>query len=147
MNCLNHIGMSVKDLNRSVAFYRDLLSMEVLIAPQPFSGKIYETIMAISGVAGKVAVLKKGSVEIELFQFSTPCPSGGSEPRRVCEHGISHFCIEVSNIESEYRRLKDAGVVFHCAPQNFQDAALATYGRDPDGNIFELLEMLQKPSL
>jgi catechol 2,3-dioxygenase-like lactoylglutathione lyase family enzyme len=143
---VNHIGMSVRDLDRSIAFYCDLLDMELVIAPIPFGGPIYETIMDIRGAAGKVAVLRKAGVEIELFEFSTPPPQPSSGDRQVCEHGISHFCLEVFDIESEYERLKAAGVVFHCSPQNFRDVALATYARDPDGNVFELLELLEEPS-
>lgn len=55
--------------------------------------------------------------------------------------GITHFCVEVSDIESEYERLKAAGASFHCPPLDFSGEAMATYGRDPDGNVFELLQM------
>jgi extradiol dioxygenase family protein len=47
---------------------------------------------------------------------------------------------------SEYERLERAGVAFHCPPQSLVDeklgeSVLVTYGRDPDGNIFELMQV------
>jgi hypothetical protein len=34
------------------------------------------------------------------------------------------------------------GAVFHCPPQDFGGAVKATYGRDPDGNVFELQQII-----
>lgn len=139
---MNHVGISVASLDRSIAFYRDLLGMEVLIQA-PFSGEQYETILALERAAGKVAALKLkgGDLLIELFEFEYPAPKHADSARPVCDHGITHFCIEVTDIEGEYSRLKAAGVAFHCAPVKFaRSGNKATYGRDPDGNVFEMLE-------
>ena len=45
------------------------------------------------------------------------------------------------DIDKEYERLAAAGMRFHCAPVQNGDAKM-TYGRDPDGNVIELLEFL-----
>jgi hypothetical protein len=47
----------------------------------------------------------------------------------------------VTDIDAEYERLKAAGMVFHCPPQAAGKGFRATYGRDPDGNVVELLEV------
>jgi hypothetical protein len=49
--------------------------------------------------------------------------------------------LQVTDIEAEYERLKAAGMVFHCPPQSVGSELVATYGRDPDGNVVELLEV------
>ena len=67
-----------------------------------------------------------------------PRPKDPNYP--VSDHGLSHFCIEVADIDGMYERLRTAGVAFHCPPLNFFGRAKATYGRDPDGNVFELHE-------
>ena len=41
----------------------------------------------------------------------------------------------------EYDRLLKNGVEFHSPPQNFGQVK-ATYGRDCDGNVFELQEII-----
>src|SRR5262249_12034842 len=141
---LNHVGVSVANLERSLAFYRDLLGMEVLVRRR-FSGPHYETILGLEGVSGEVVFLraKDDRLQIELFEFHHPPPKPISRERLVCDHGITHFCIQVEDIEAEYRRLTAAGVTFHCPPLDYRGQVKATYGRDPDGNAFELLEMTE----
>ena len=46
-----------------------------------------------------------------------------------------------AELNAEYERLKKAGVEFHTEPQ-IVGVFRATYGRDPDGNIFELQEVM-----
>jgi catechol 2,3-dioxygenase-like lactoylglutathione lyase family enzyme len=87
-------------------------------------------------------MLQKEGLRIELFEFSRRVSRVADLGRPVCDYGISHFCIEVSDIEGMYHRLRAAGVSFHCPPLKFSGRAYATYGRDPDGNVFELLEPL-----
>lgn len=139
---MKHVGISVVNLERSIEFYRNLLGMEILVQ-EPFQGTLYESILGLDRARGRVALLKAADMQIELFEFSAPAPVCGATNRPVCDHGISHFCIEVSGIEAEYDRLRAAGVVFHCPPLDFCGIAKATYGRDPDGNVFELLEMIE----
>jgi len=138
-----HVGISVSDLDRSVGFYRDAFAM-TLVAERHFgkghTDERYERVLGLEGAAGRVATLQSGNLEIELFEFKNPKPKAANMGRPVCDHGISHFCLHVTDIESEYARLKQAGVEFHCPPQYFDKIAAVTYGRDPDGNAFELLE-------
>jgi len=138
---MDHVGISVANLERSLHFYGELLGMNVL-AVETFAGAQYEAILALDGATGKVALLKRGSLQIELFEFAQPSPAALDPERPVCHHGITHFCFEVSDIDGEYARLKTAGVPFHCAPLLFGDSTKATYGRDPDGNVFEMFETL-----
>jgi catechol 2,3-dioxygenase-like lactoylglutathione lyase family enzyme len=136
-----HVGLSVTNLERSVEFYKMLLGGEVLVQ-EDFSGKEYEEILSLHGARGRVALVGRNDIHLELFEFSHPTPKTPVDRYPVCNHGITHFCIEVTDLGSEYDRLKSAGVVFHCPPLTFFGTAKATYGRDPDGNAFELLELL-----
>lgn len=138
---MNHVGISVANLDRSLAFYRDVLGMEVVIAA-PFAGENYEKVLALAVTRGRAALLQlKGTdMRVELFEFDSPTPKQADPVRPVCDHGITHFALAVEDIHSEYRRLQAAGVSFHCPPVMFSATAWATYARDPDGNVFELLE-------
>ena len=119
--------------------------MEVVVETT-FEGERYAAILGLDGASGKVAFLKSGSTQLELFEFSSPRPAFAPPNRPVCDHGISHFCIEVTDIARAYERLSGAGVVFHCPPLAFSEGTRATYARDPDGNVFELLEEREPPS-
>jgi catechol 2,3-dioxygenase-like lactoylglutathione lyase family enzyme len=137
---MDHIGISVSDLDRSIKFYRDLFGMRLLLR-QRFCGGLYERILDLPGAAGEVARVEsvKTGLQLELFQFSQPSPKPTNPDYPVSGIGISHFCFGVSDINDEYERLRAKGVRFHCPPLDFGDA-IATYARDPDGNVFELFE-------
>ena len=136
---LNHIAISTPDIDRSMAFYRDLIGME-LLGEGAFEGDRYKHIMALDNPKGRIAMLQVGAVKLELFEFATPAPKPSQTPRPVCDHGITHLCFEVDDVENEYQRLKNAGVHFHHHPEAFGPSLVACYGRDPDGNVIELLQ-------
>lgn len=58
----------------------------------------------------------------------------------VADHGLTHFGIWVTDIDAVHARLSEAGIRFHSPVIDFPGGMRATYGRDPDGNVFELLE-------
>lgn len=135
----NHVGLSVSDLEQSLRFYGDLLGLETRFLGE-FGGPHYERVLGIANAKGRVAVMELGSLRLELFEFSTPNPRPAAIDRPVSDVGLTHFCVEVSDIDAVYLRLAQGGVSFHCPPTDFDGAAKATYGRDPDGNVFELWE-------
>ena len=90
-------------------------------------------------------MLRAGNACVELFQYETPRPKPGDPNRPVSDHGITHLCLQVQDIDAEYQRLKTAGMVFHCPPQD-RSGLRVTYGRDPDGNVIELLEVTDRQS-
>jgi hypothetical protein len=112
-----------------------------LLAAFPFSGAPYSRVMGLDHANGRMAVVSKGSLVLELFEFQHPSPVVKDPNYSVGDRGISHFGIDVRDIESTYRRLVAAGVRFHCEVTTFPSGMKATYGCDLDGNVFELLEM------
>lgn len=145
---INHIGISVANIERSIEFYKQALGMQPLkqiggFDPQYENGK-YERILALTGAKGRVCTIEgAGNVRLELFEFEYPRPSGAPVGRPVSDYGISHFCIEVQDIDSQYRRVLAAGGTCHCPPLEFFGRIKATYARDPDGNVFELIQKLR----
>lgn len=111
-----------------------------VVVETTFGGDKYSAILGLTKASGKVALLKSASTQLELFEFASPKPTSMRIDRPVCDHGITHFCIEVADLNSAYEQLSRAGVVFHCSPLSFSETTKATYARDPDGNVFELLE-------
>ncbi len=136
---LNHVGICVVDLQRSIEFYRAHLDMELIYHAQ-FSGPQYEAVMALSDARGHMCVLKNHTVQLELFQFEHPGPSGSPAAETMANRGISHFGVEVDDIDVTYQRLVAAGVCCHSPVLEFKGGMRATYVRDPDGNVFELLQ-------
>ena len=136
----HHAAISTPDLDRSVRFYRDLIDCTVVREfGWPAGVPEADALTGLRNSAARAVMLKLGDSYLEIFEFSSPTPKNGDPDRPACDHGITHICLEVRNSQAEYERLRAAGMRFHAPPQP-QDGGFVTYGRDPDGNIVELLE-------
>jgi catechol 2,3-dioxygenase-like lactoylglutathione lyase family enzyme len=141
---IHHVAISTPDMERSVKFYRDVLGFE-----QRFEGswdkgdKETDRIQGLKDSSANLTMLQSHSIFIEIFEFLSPEPKPGDPNRPACDHGLTHICLEVDDIEAEIQRLTEAGMRFHGRFRDATDLGVkATYGRDPDGNIIELLEMV-----
>lgn len=143
IRAVHHVALSTPDIERMRAFYCEVLGFEEVsrTAWPPGQDRI-DRVMALTGTAAAQAMLRLGPLCVELFQFEAPAPApqrAGLRP--VNNYGITHLCFDVADVEAAYQRLQQAGVRFHCPPQDFGEVK-ATYGRDPDGNVFEIQEVV-----
>lgn len=74
-----------------------------------------------------------------MFQFELP-PSGGPVTPEVHRLGYTHLCLEVEGLDDEVARLRGVGMTFWADPVTDPTGQRMTYGRDPDGNVIELVE-------
>lgn len=145
---INHAAISTANLDRLLRFYRDLLGARVVFETSwPVGTQMLDDITGLKDSSARVVMIAFGETQIELFQFATPAPAPVDPKRPVCDHGITHLCFNVTDIDVEYQRLAAAGTVFHCPPQQAGPGVRTTYGRDPDGNVFELLEVKSEVTL
>jgi catechol 2,3-dioxygenase-like lactoylglutathione lyase family enzyme len=140
---LHHTGYTVSDLDRSVAFYRDLLGCEVL-ATQEKAGGYLAAIVGYPDAHVRMAHLRVPGDEyvIELFEYLSPSGSRADvEPRNV---GASHLCLIVTDLRALYDELLGHGVTFVSPPVDVDTGinrgGSALYLRDPDGITVELFE-------
>ncbi len=136
----HHAAISTPDLDRCIRFYTVTIGGEVAWefgweANTPEA----DAFTGLKGSACRAAMLKIGASFLEVFEFSAPAQPGDAGLRPVHKHGISHVCLEVSDIQGEYERLRAAGMPFNTAPMS-QEGSTLVYGRDPDGNVVELIE-------
>jgi len=136
----HHAAISTPDLDNCVRFYTETIGGEVAWEFGWERGTAAaDAITGLDNSACRAAMLKIGDTFLEVFEFSSPPQPEREYPRPVHRHGITHICLEVSDIRGEYARLRAAGMVFHCEPME-QDGSTLVYGRDPDGNVVELIE-------
>jgi glyoxylase I family protein len=136
----HHAALSTPDLDRCLAFYRDQLGCQVAWTfGWPAGTPAADAIVDLPDSAARAAMLKLGDSFLEVFEFTSPPPPAPTGRRPVHQHGITHVAIEVRDLHSEYARLKAAGMEFHSPPQA-QESGFVVYGRDPDGNVLELIE-------
>lgn len=135
---IHHVAVHVRDLDRMIAFYRDAFGFEVVgerfdwdSAPQ------IDRIMDVRGTAARGAMLRAGSCYLELFEFRAPEPRS-TRPLDPNDKGYTHFCVDVTDIEAEYDRLRGLGMTFGAAGPVDMGHVKSIYGRDPEGNVIEV---------
>lgn len=147
---VHHTAISTGDLERALQFYRDLLGFTVILEfSWPEGWALADAITGLKNSSARAAMLKAGNMMIELFQYSSPPPKPGDPNRPVSDHGITHLCLDVADVDAEYERLKAAGMRFHCPPQDLELENIrvkTTYGRDPDGNVVEIQQVIGSES-
>lgn len=139
-----HTGLVVRNLERSITFYRDVLGLEVWRRSIEESNYI-DNVVGIPNVRLEWAKLKApdGSV-VELVQYHSHPSSTPLENAPSNRLGCSHIAFTVSDLDDACQKLIAEG--FHCksAPQISPDGqAKVTYCHDPDGVILELVEELE----
>jgi catechol 2,3-dioxygenase-like lactoylglutathione lyase family enzyme len=141
---IHHVALSTGDVERLLGFYRDLLGFEVLFDQTwPEGTEVADAITGLEGSSARQVMLGADNAYLELFEYRSPTPRQGDPARPVCDHGITHVCLDVSDLDAEYQRLRAAGMRFHSPPQDLGAGVgvRTTYGRDPDGNVVELQEL------
>jgi catechol 2,3-dioxygenase-like lactoylglutathione lyase family enzyme len=148
LGAVAHVGITVRDMEKSVRFYRDLLGLKV-IGDITVEGENISTVTQVEGA--KLRAVYLGSVEdlkappIELLHFIEPA-SEGTPYTGLANPGITEVAFWVKDIEETYTRLRDQGVDFYSPPQLFDlegyGKVKALYFRDPDGITLELMQSM-----
>lgn len=139
------IGITVSDVDRSVAFYRDVLGF-VPIDEREVSGDDVERLFGVFGARVRSARLALGDERIELVEWLAPRGRPYPPDMRSNDHSFQHAAIVVSDMARAYAVLREHRVTHaSTGPQRLPDwnpnagGIEAFYFRDPDGNFLELI--------
>jgi len=140
---VQHTGLTVSNLERSVDFYVRILGCTLIMAQEKTGGYLAE-IVGYPGASVKMAHLSDpaGHHVIELFEYVTPeVLPADLEPRRI---GNAHLCFMVSDLDQVYSAIQNEGITFISGPVAVDTGANAggagLYLRDPDGITMELFQ-------
>ncbi len=145
---VDHVSVTVADLERSLAFYRDLLGI-------PVHGTGVEESASVTAVVGvdrarfRYADLDLGHGHIlELLQYLTP--KGTPRRSNVYDPGSSHIAFLVDDLGAMLRHLESAGVRARSDPVDLDEpawwaGARVVYLTDPDGATVELVQRPASP--
>ena len=143
LDSMYHVGFTVSDIDRSIAFYRDALGLS-LYRRQTGTAEYLSTITGFPGVTLEIALLKTpdGHGMLELLQYvSHPAPPTERETNRP---GNAHVCFKVADIRVACEELSRRGVRLISPPTEItagvHEGALGVYLRDPDGFTVELYQ-------
>ena len=146
----DHTGITVSNLERSLAFWRDVLGFGLShIAHQ--TGKRAKEITGVAGAEIKLAVVKApGGHKIELLEYLAP-PDGKRHVNLLpCDVGHVHVALIVDDLEDVLERIAKFGWKAAGEPQILKSGPNAgkrvVYVRDPDGTTIEFMQSPIKSS-
>ena len=139
------IGMTVSEMERSIAFYSRVLDFEKVSDVEVW-GPDWERLQGVFGVRMRVVRMRLGEEMLELTEYLTPRGRPVPVDSRSNDHWFQHVAIVVSDMDRAYARLR-AHRVEHAspAPQRLPDwnpnagGIRAFYFKDPDGHPLEVL--------
>lgn len=138
-----HAGITVRDMETSLGFYRDGLGLEVTI-DRVLDADYLRTVLALDFEAIRAVYLAiPGGGFIELLEYrGIERHSAASEPK---DYGAGHVCLYVEGIDELTDRLRLVGGNPRSAtPVDITSGpnagARSVYLRDPDGYPVELFE-------
>ena len=138
----DHTGITVSSLERSLAFWRDVLGFELSHRAHQ-SGKMASEITGVPGAEISLAVLKAPGHKIELLEYLAP-PDRKSVDVRPCDVGSAHVALTVDSLEAVLDAIAASGWKAVGTPQTLQTGPNAgkrvVYVRDPDGTTIEFME-------
>jgi catechol 2,3-dioxygenase-like lactoylglutathione lyase family enzyme len=135
---IHHTAICTPNLERQVAFYRDVVGFEVVNEMTWERNELIDSIIGLKGSAARTVMMRAGNAYLEFFEYSAPAPRE-ADPLRPCDRGYTHICLDVVDIKAEHERLTKAGMRFNREPGGVSEIR-AVYGWDLDGNIVEIQE-------
>jgi lactoylglutathione lyase len=111
---IGHIILAVREMDRSLAFYRDVVGLAVSMASPEF------------------AFLQAGGVTLCLRQ-----PARAREEEGAVDSGVE-IVFSVTDIHEAYDTLKGRGVNFRVEPRIVTGTLWAADFRDPDGHVLSI---------
>ena len=142
---VDSVALTVEDLDRSVAFFRDVLTFEK-IREYEVAGDAWEHLEGVFGLRMRAARMKLGGEEIELREYLAPKGRPYPQDTRANDRWFQHVAIIVSDMDAAYAHLRKHRVQHaSTGPQRLPDwnpnagGIEAFYFRDPDGHFLEVL--------
>lgn len=127
---LDHVMLRVMDLNRSLAFYRDTLGMQVLRQVDYEAGQFTNVFLSFDANTESSLELTYNWQQTEAY-----------EKGRV----FGHLALMVDDVHATVAALEQAGVRIKTPPkQMVHGTRTIAFVLDPDDNLIELLEPLSQ---
>jgi catechol 2,3-dioxygenase-like lactoylglutathione lyase family enzyme len=140
----DHTGITVSNLERSLAFWRDVLGFELSHTAHQ-TGEMASEITGVEGAEIKLAVVKApGGHKIELLEYLAPLERKWNVDLRPCDVGFAHVALIVDDLDPILSAIEASGWKAAGKPQTLKSGPnagkRAVYVRDPDGITIEFMQ-------
>ncbi len=133
MTALDHVGLSVADLDAQAEWYSRALGLEQL-EPGGIPDVGLRVVFLVDPDHG-------WALELLTRPGSQPKPRATSAPEHVLSQGYGHICLRVADVDAMYARLVAAGAtsIMEPGPSPVSGVRMA-FVADPEGNFIEMLD-------
>ncbi len=140
---LFHVGLTVKNLGRSVAFYRDVVGMqETEFKMAKVRSEQFDTLTNNPGAELSVAHLTLGPFMLQLIEYVAK--GGTTLDLHHNNVGSPHLCIYVLDVEAKLKEVQKRGdVVITSGLVQIAPNMRSFYTEDPDGVPVEFLQRME----
>ena len=136
----SHVGLTVRDFNTTVKFYWEVFGCPLVgVSETP-----PDRIRSFFGVDAPAPTLKIGWIRVpgggvlEIFEFQPQQPAADVPWNRV---GLTHFSLDVRNLQQWYDYLVEKGVEVVTRPERSPRGHSFFFAKDCDGNLIELMDL------
>ncbi len=135
----DHVAISVKDMERAIAFYRDVIGMEKV-----FDREFDLPMARLIGVEGtdvRIVHMKLGESVVELFDYRYPTGREPRPDRLQSDYGLTHIGFMVEDFWGTYQRLLDQNVKFLAEPVEIRPGVFVAYFHGAEYEVCEMREI------
>src|SRR5436190_19462419 len=138
----DHTGITVANLERSLAFWRDVLGFEFSHRAHQ-TGELASEITGVPGAEISLAVLRAPGHKIELLEYLAP-PERRRGDLKPCDVGSVHVALTVDDLDAVLSSIAASGWTMADEPQTLKTGPKAgkrvDYGPDPEGTTTEFMQ-------
>jgi catechol 2,3-dioxygenase-like lactoylglutathione lyase family enzyme len=135
-----HIALVTHDIDRLVDFYEGLLGVAPYGRNDQVGGKRIEAVTNLDNARIRAAWFNAGNMVLELWEYTNPITQKSEAPLPYEKVGYNKFVLEVGDLKHEYSRMQRSEVQLLSEPAFSGDLG-EVYARDPDGNLFGLIQL------
>ena len=135
----DHIAISVQDMEKAIAFYRDVIGMEKVFDRE--FGEPMARLIGEPGAQVRIVHMKLGDSAVELFDYRSPEGRAPCRDARQSDYGLTHIGFIVEDFWGTYQHLRDHDVEFLGEPVEIRPGVFVAYFRGAEYEVCEIREI------
>jgi catechol 2,3-dioxygenase-like lactoylglutathione lyase family enzyme len=136
---MDHAGISVKDIEKAIAFYRDVIGMEISL-DREFDAPLAQ-ITGHENARARIVHMRLGESVVELFDYKHPQGRERIPDHKQADFGLIHIGFMVEDFQGTYQDLKAKGVQFLGQPVEIRPGVFVAYFYGAEGEVCEMREI------
>jgi catechol 2,3-dioxygenase-like lactoylglutathione lyase family enzyme len=136
---MDHVGVSVKNMEKAISFYRDVIGMEKVLDRYFDIG--LEDIIGEKGAKARIVHMRLENSMVELFDYGNPNARPPHSNKSQSDYGLIHIGFMVQDFQNTFKKLKNKGVKFLGKPVEIRSGVHVAYFQGAEYEICEMREI------